>query len=297
VVLLSLIASSLLAATRAILPHVEYRGIIPKLEALAGRFTDRDLVIVESRNASDAHVLALPLAYIYARNVLVLNSPKPNKSLFTSFLGWARGRYEHVYFLGGGGTDLLSRRIGVRDVGGDRFQVPEYESLRNEYPTHVRHKEFDYGLYLFTDADPHKQGFSLDVGVKDDLNVVRFHAKERSGDRTFRWTRNLSYIAIPGLAGTVTRVSLAMENGGRPPGLPPATVEVFFNDRPLGTVTVGPAKATYDFAIPAEMAAAAGAEDDAAVLKLVCSTWNPRASLGVDDGRDLGVMVDRVEVR
>jgi hypothetical protein len=88
-----------------------------------------------------------------------------------------------------------------------------------------------------------------------------------------------------------------MENGGRPAGLPPATVEVFFDDRPLGTVTVGPAKATYSFAIPADAAAAAGASDDAALLKLVCSTWNPRASLGVDDGRDLGVMVDLVQVR
>jgi hypothetical protein len=296
-VLLTLVASSLLAATRAILTHVEYRGVIPKLEALASRFGDRDLVIVESRNASDAHVLALPLAYIYARNVLVLNSPKPNKALFTSFLGWARSRYAHVYFLGGGGTDLLSRHIGVEDVGGDRFQVPEYESLRNAYPTHVRRKEFDYGLYVFRDVDSRRQGFSLDVGVKDDLNVVRFHAKERSGDKTFRWTRNLSYIAIPGLPATVTQVSLVMENGGRPGGLPPATVSVFFDDRALGTARVGPAKATYTFAIPADVAAAAGASDDAALLKLVCSTWNPRASLGVDDGRDLGVMVDRVEVR
>jgi hypothetical protein len=229
--------------------------------------------------------------------VLVLNSPKPNKPLFTSFLGWARSRYEHVYFLGGGGTDLLSRRIGVEDVGGDRFQVPEYESLRNAYPTRVRWKEFDYGLYQFKDADVHRQGFVLDVGFKDDLNVVRFHAKERSGDKTFRWSRNLSYIAIPGLQGNVTQLSLIMENGGRPAGLPPATVAVSLDDRPLGTVTVGPAKATYTFTIPAEAAAAAAASDDAAVLKLVCSTWNPRASLGVDDGRDLGVMVDRVEVR
>ena len=39
-------------------PHVEYAGIIPRLEALAARFSPTDLVIVESRNASDIHVLA-----------------------------------------------------------------------------------------------------------------------------------------------------------------------------------------------------------------------------------------------
>ena len=60
--------------------HVEYAGVIAKLEGLAAKATDRDLLVVESRNASDTHVLALPLAYIYARNVLVLNSPRPDKT-------------------------------------------------------------------------------------------------------------------------------------------------------------------------------------------------------------------------
>ena len=68
-----------------------------------------DLVVVESRNASDVHVLALPLAYIYDTPVLVLNSPKPDKAVFEVFLGWARQHHRAVYFIGGGGTDLLSR--------------------------------------------------------------------------------------------------------------------------------------------------------------------------------------------
>ncbi len=46
--------------------HVEYAGIIPKIEQLAAGIQDNDLLIVESRDASDTHVLALPLAYIYA---------------------------------------------------------------------------------------------------------------------------------------------------------------------------------------------------------------------------------------
>jgi hypothetical protein len=188
---LALLTTTILQTTRPILTHVEYAGIIPRVEALSKRFDDRDLVVVESRNASDLHVLALPLAYIYARNVLVLNSPKPDKATFAAFLDWARGPYRTVYFLGGGGTDLLSRRIGVTVVADDRFQVPEYESLRNAYPTHVRQKEFDFGIYQFIRAQDQK-GFALDVGTRDDLNVVRFHAMERAGDPTFRWTRPVS---------------------------------------------------------------------------------------------------------
>ncbi len=96
-------------ASQPLLTHVEYAGLIPKVEALAKNFGDRDLVIVESRaSGSELHVLALPLAYVYARNILVLNTPRPDPIQFREFLRWARTQYEQVFFLGGGGTDLLT---------------------------------------------------------------------------------------------------------------------------------------------------------------------------------------------
>ena len=128
-VVLALVAWRFATATSRIRGHVEYAGVIPRLEALAARFTSSDLLVVESRNASDVHVLALPLAYIYDRSVLVLNSPKPDKAAFAEFLTWARDRRRDVYFIGGGGTDLLSRDVAVTAVASERFQIPEYESL------------------------------------------------------------------------------------------------------------------------------------------------------------------------
>ena len=130
------------------------RGHHRETRGMAARFTAQDLVVVESRNASDVHVLALPLAYIYGRPVLVLNSPKPDKAMFEEFLAWARQHYRAVYFIGGGGTDLLSRPVAVESVASERFQIPEYESLRNQYPTGVRFKEFDFGIYKFVPPPP-----------------------------------------------------------------------------------------------------------------------------------------------
>ena len=127
-------------------------------------------------------MLALPLAYIYAKPVLVLNSPKPDKLAFAKFVGWARQRYRQVYFLGGGGTDLLSSSVGVepvveRALSGARVRVaPERlpdararQGIRLR-PVSIRHAErTTTGV------------FALDIGDKDDLYVVRFHAKERTG--------------------------------------------------------------------------------------------------------------------
>ena len=197
--LLALVAWGFWSATRQIRSHVEYAGVIPKLEQLAARFGTDDLLVVESRNASDLHVLALPLAYIYGKQVLLLASPRPDSLRFAQFLRWARGTHRNVYFLGGGGTDLLSRAVAVEVVAGERFQVPEYESLRNGYPTHVRRKEFDFGIYRFVDPVPHTEGLALDIGAMDDLYVVRFHAKERDRHGTFRWSRAQSYLSLVGV--------------------------------------------------------------------------------------------------
>jgi len=57
--------------TQPILPHVEYAGVVTRLERLAARIGDDDVVIMESRERP-IFTSRLPLAYVYARNVLVL---------------------------------------------------------------------------------------------------------------------------------------------------------------------------------------------------------------------------------
>lgn len=297
VVFLSLVGGEYLRASQPILHHVEYAGVIPKLEQLASRFQDEDLVIVESRAASDTHVLALPLAYIYARQVLVLNTPTPDKRQFHAFLGWARSHYRDVYFLGGGGTDLLSRSIGVNAVASDRFQVPEYESPMNAYPRRVRQKEFEYGLYRFVDPRPEATWFTLDVGMRDDLHVVRFHAKEVTSGVSFRWTRDASYVSIVNPLPDSRVVTLWMNDGGRPLTVTPAHVRLSLNGTPLGATVVRGGFRPYSFPIPAALARLAAQSEEAARLRIESSLWNPREALGATDDRKLGVMIDRIEVR
>jgi len=296
-VVLGLIAWGLWDAARPIRTHVEFAGVIPRLEAIAARFSDRDLVVVESRNASDLHVLALPLAYIYDRAVLVLNSPKPDKARFEIFLGWARAKYDAVYFIGGGGTDLLSRSVAVEAVESERFQIPEYESVRNAYPTRVRYKEFDFGIYRFVPPSLGSSPDAIDVGEQDDLQVVRFHAKERDARGTYRWTRALSYLSLIEVPADARELVLWMDNGGRPAKAPPAEVEISIGETTLGRVTVGAGMAPYTVPIPQDIAAAAAASPDSVIVRLRTLTWRPREVLKVGDDRELGVMVDRVEIR
>ena len=297
IVFLALLAVHYARAARPVVEHVEYEGMIPRLEQLAGRVGDRDLLVVESRDAgSDVHVLALPLAYIYSRNVLVLSNPTPDKAMFSRFLDSARGRYDRVLFLGGGGTDLLSSRWSVTPLGGERFRVAEYESARNAYPRGVRFKDFEYTLYAFGPAAGDAADVSLDVGVNDDLNVIRFHAKEETEGRTFRWSGRQSAIIISRLPANARTLALWISDGGRPAAAPAADVSVEVGGRPIGVVHVSGGFKEYDVDIPADVATAA-ANGEPVRIGLRTPTWNPLTILGRDDDRNLGVMVDRVTVR
>jgi hypothetical protein len=279
--------------------HVEYRDMIPYLERLAAQFSDRDLVLVESRDAgSDTHVLAVPLDYVYAKHVLVLNSARPDKQQLLAFLNDATTKYARIFFVGGGGTDLLSRRVTAVPMSGEKIQIEEYQTTPwHEYPHEIRRKEFDYGIYQLSLGGTGAGPFALDIGTRDDLNVVRFGAKEATEGRSFRWTGPQSFIAVTGLSGAEREVILVMNNGGRPASVEPARVDVSFNDVPLGSVLVAQGFAPYRFALPANLVAHAASEDSPAQLKLVTNVWNPQQALGVADNRNLGVMIDRVDVR
>jgi hypothetical protein len=301
VIFIVVLAAQYVRASAPVASHIEYGGLIPHIEALARTIGDDDLLLVESRDAqSDAHVFAMPLAYIYDRSVLVLNSAAPDLPTFAAFEEWARTRYHRIYFLGGGGTLLLSRRTSATFLEPVRFRVPEYSSAFNAYPSGPRAKGYDFGLYELLPrktSDSPGVWFNLDVGSRDDLHVLRFHAKEVASGETIRWSQEQSVIAVTTIAPTVREVVLIMSNGGRPPSLPPADVSVLLDGRPLGTARVVDGFHPYTFAVPPDVAASAASREAPAQLILRTPTWRPRDVLGGSDDRRLGVMVDRVQVR
>lgn len=297
--LVVVVAGQYLRATHPILRHVEFAGVIPHLERLAGSFGDHDLVLVESRGNSDVHILALPLAYIYGRNVLVFAEMAPRKPETRELLTWALAKFQRVYFLGSatGGVDLLWRSLRVANVTTSRFTIPEYEPAINAFPRAARLREFDLVRYEFLREPVTAPVFEVDIGGADDQYLQRFYAKERHATgTTFRWTRDRSTIAAVGLRPEHREVVLWMSHGGRPAGAGPAAVSVALDDRPLGQVVVGPDFAPYRFAIPPDLAAQAGQRDAASRLQLETTTWSPATWLGGSDTREFGVMLDRVEV-
>lgn len=294
-----LLGTNYLRVSEPVRNHTEYEGLIPRLEALAARFEADDLIIIEGRDSnSDVHVLGPPLAFIYAKNVLLLAPARPDKATLAAFITWARATYRAVYFIGGGGTDLLSHNYSVRSAGSERFQVPEFETTREGRPRLVRRKEFEFGIYMFGDPQPAAGGsFDLDIGQADDLHVLRFYARESSNGRDFRWTRPTSYVSVTAISASARELTVVAGDGGRPPAAAPARLEVFLHNQLLGTVDIRGEFRPYALAIPPELAARAAAVPAPVELRLVSSVWNPAKVLGVADDRELGIMLDRVTIK
>ena len=66
-----------------------------------------------------------------------------------------------------------------------------------------------------------------------------------------------------------------MSNGGRPPNVPAATVEVALGEDVLGTAIVGAPIAPYTFDLPPVLAAQAAQSDDSVWLRLRVPPWCP----------------------
>jgi len=287
-----------LSASLSIREHVEYADVIPRLERLASRFSNDDLVLFEARAASDLHALALPLSYIYARNALVLYDSRPDKQSVRDFLTWAHERYKNVYFIAGGGTDLLSPGVGSVVVATERFQVPEYEKTAYDvYPRKSVRKPFDFTIYKLVQTGLTPPPHSLDIGGTDDLHLVDFYPKERlgGGNLTFRWSQDTSFLLMS-VPPQSHEVALRL-SGGRPRGVALPRVTVYLENEELSSVELTNEFRDYVFPIPAATASALAQRQDGVQVRIQSSTWVPRTVLGGSDTRALGVMIDRAEIR
>jgi hypothetical protein len=296
VLVLAFVAWTFATATRPIVHHVEYAGLIPAVERLAAQFGDRDLVLVEPRYSSDTHVLATPLAYIYAKNVLLFSSPRPGALEGERFLAWADRTYDRVFLIAEGGLDLASPSIGITPVRNDRFSIPEYESARNAYPREIRQKKFNLNVYELRAADRAAPVLDIDIGGFDDPWVLRVFARQEQDGVTYRWVRDRSFVTLMGLPSPPSAIVIRAGDGGRPAAAGPAYVDVFLNDHPVGRITVRGGFADYRLEVPPEAAAEAAAHPARAVVRLQCTTWAPKNYIGGSDDRALGIMLDRIRV-
>ena len=258
-----------------------------------------DLLVVESRNASDLHVLALPLAYTYGKQVLLLSTPRPDSLRFAQFLRWARGdASQRVFPRGRRHGPALARGGGGGRFGGAvpgaRVTVASGTATRRTW----RRKEFDFGIYRSSTrcrtrrpGRSNRRRWTTSTSSGSSLRSVTGTARSDGG-------RAQSDLSLAGVDADVRGAGDRMErrrtaaagDAGGSGGLPRHYPRL---EKSSSAANGSPTSSS----IPPALAAEAGAAFIRSLVRLVSTTLEPASAHGAsNDNRDLGVMVDRVEV-
>jgi hypothetical protein len=196
----------------------------------------------------------------------------PTARTLNRFLIESARKYERVFVIASAGRICCLAVSPRQPVAFVPMSLPEYETTGwEQFPQGPRQKDLGYSIYQLTMAPPAPQPFVLDVGYFDDLQTVRFFAREVTEGRSIRWTGPQSFISANGLTGHEHEIELVMHDGGRPAGAPPATIEVFFNGTSLGTVNVSFGFKSYRLAIPAEALRGVADADAPVQIRLLSS--------------------------
>jgi hypothetical protein len=203
-----------------------------------------------------------------------------------------RQRYRSVYFVhtSASGSDLCG--VFLERVQPFSFGTWEWERA---YARKPRGREFHALNFTVSRVVPPEEIQVpplplVDVGSTDDVQVSGFYDKEGGGDLTYRWTGPCASVYLPGVRAGATLVVRA--STGRRPSTRPAPVQVTLDGAPLGTFTAGADWSEHALLLPDPL------PPGPRVLRLDVPAWRPvHTDPGATDERDLGVMVDRLEIR
>ncbi len=281
---------------RVFLPQVDNQGLTDQLARLAAALPADDLILFDdTAPVGWGDSLGTALAYLYGRPVMTVRQERPDPAILSERLAaWTRD--------GRGVTIIPGSRPAAFDVPGWELEPAgdmtlTYSSLESSYThmpqqvtTHPMWIEF-YRVVPAAGEATASLPYRIDVGTTDFGSVLDgFYGKEMAGDVTFRWTESEASLSLP--AEVLQQAdTLILSLAAYRPEEDPVALSVVFDGTLQTTLAVEDDFDVYTVPLAAQVPAG-----DAVTLTLQTDSWSPLAAGVGEDGRDLGVMVDWVEL-
>jgi hypothetical protein len=270
--------------TARIVSHVDWQGTVRFVAEQASLLGPNSVVIFEQQE--NLHLLSLPLWALHGAPILELARWNPDPALLDHAVRTWRRSGREVYFVytyrGERGLCGLFLQH-LRDVA---FGTKEWERNYAGPPKQAAPRVFRFKVARVVLPEEVRVPplSELDVGGSDEFQISGFFDREGGASRTYRWTGPCATLLLPTLAEARAVVFVASV-GHRPT---PARVDVSLGEMSVGSFVAGSDWTEQRLVLPAQRSATN-------LLRLSVSTWRPEnVSPGSEDGRDLGVMIDRV---
>jgi Dolichyl-phosphate-mannose-protein mannosyltransferase len=282
--------AAFLRDTAPLVRHRDWDGAVRFVQDVARRFGPEDVLIFEQPKS--IHLLSLPLWAVHGLSVVEMARFKPDPDRLQHLVQAWRTRYRNIYFVhtSASGSDLCG--VFLERVQPFSFGTWEWERA---YARKPRGREFHALNFTLSRVVPPEQIQVpplplVDIGGTDDVQVSGFYDKEGGGDLTYRWTGPCASVYLPGARPGATLV--VRTSTGKRPATRPARVEASLDGAPLGSFVAS--SDWTEIALPLPDPLPPGPR----VLRLDVPAWRPvHTDPAAADERDLGVMVDRLEIR
>ncbi len=284
------------ANTQPILSYVDWKGSVRFVADVARRFGPRDVVLFEQ--PKNIHLLSLPLWGLYGANALEFRRFNPDPERLAHLIAAWRKTYRNIYFVTSYRTDVCG--LFLERTQTFRFTSSEFEWTYDRVPRKPEPRVVEFFLSRVIEPETLRVTTEplIDIGGSGDLQTSGFFESEATGDRTYRWTGGCldergnatGSIYLPA-ASAGARLRIRATAHLRPARAKPAQVKVFFNGVPVGEFTADGAWRDFEIALPMPL------PPGSKILRLEVPAWRPANTDALTkDTRDLGIMVDSVEV-
>lgn len=297
VLLTVLLIGGLLYQARFVLPLRENRGAVAQLQAVADELqTDAILVIIEPATSLFADTFGPPLRFIYGHDVATIRADDEQAAAFLAALyDYAREEARPLQLLAVEPVPpRIEDQLRLKPVAFVPVTLRRLTSTFTGYPSTLETAYYGIEIYdlIPPDAAAKTAGETMvDIGTFDAPYIQSgFYGKEPlPGTGTMRWTDGLAAVEIPTAVTPSVQITIRAKIY-RPEIVTPAEVAVLLDGRPIGKFT--PTEEWQTFTFSGQPYPVNGES----LLQFRTETFNP-AELGINnDGRDLGFLVDWIEI-
>lgn len=275
--------------TRVLAGHAEYAGAWDQVEGLAGDLPPRAVLLFNGTGAGEA--VAQPLTYLYDRPSFVVEPKEPDlgaiEALTNTWLDEGRPVYFAISEMAPWLADFRTRLLPAGTV---HLAFPRLKATVDGAPSTVAAVDWYVDLYRLRRqaVDVPVDRLEMEAGELGYL-LSGFYERETSpAGETYRWTDGAARLRVP-VEESARGLELRM--AGPPPDVAPAAVSVVVDGVVAARWQQANGFDVRDVALPATAAA-----DGWLDVELRSDTWVPSAAGVSDDNRQLGVVVDWIQV-
>lgn len=287
----------LLYQSRFVLPLRENRGAVTQLESIAVALQpEAILLVIEPATSVFADTFGAPLRFIYGHDIATIRTDDANaKQFLTDLYDYAENEKRPLQLLAIEPIPPnIEDHLHLKPVTFIPITLQRLMSTFTDYPSITETAYYGVEIYDIITPDTETEIVEqtmIDIGSFDAPYIQSgFYNKESLPEAiTMRWTDGAATLEIPADTDDLVQITIRAKIF-RPEAVLPSEVVAVLDDQPIGTFT--PTEEWQIFTFIGHPHSTNGES----LLQFQADTFNP-AELNINnDGRDLGFLLDWVEI-